>query len=44
VPATRDLADRIERLCGKELSAKALRERLIVEVRRAVRFDGTCSQ
>jgi DNA-binding CsgD family transcriptional regulator len=40
VPATRDLADRIERLCGKELSAKALRERLIVEVRRAVRFDG----
>src|SRR6516164_8296936 len=38
--ATRELADRAAAVCGRPLSAKALREELVALVRRAVPFGG----
>ncbi|MBJ8348525.1 helix-turn-helix transcriptional regulator [Antrihabitans sp. YC2-6] len=38
--ATRELLDRVERHCSGEHSAKALREAIVAELRRAIPFDG----
>lgn len=37
---TRELSARVERLCGQPLLAKALREKLVAQLRKAVPFDG----
>jgi DNA-binding NarL/FixJ family response regulator len=40
VVATGELADRVEAICRRTLSAKALREQLLTLIRQAVPFDG----